>query len=151
MKKPIRLLTYLMILTLFLVACGGTETEPAAEEAAEETTTEETAVEEVAEEEMEEEMAEEEMAEEITLRWRTRPDNQAEIDVYQSVSDSIEIDGVTLEYEPGGSESSSYQDVLKTEIAAGTAPDVFWIPGTDIADFTTRGLIMDMREMADAA
>ena len=65
----------------------------------------------------------------VTLRWRTRPDNQAEIDVYQQVNDSIDIPGVTLVYEPGGSESSSYQDVLKTELAAGTAPDVFWIPG----------------------
>ncbi len=90
--------------------------------------------------------------EEITLRWRTRPDNQAEIDVYSAVSADLDaaMDNVTLEYEPGGSESSSYQDVLKTEIGAGTAPDVFWIPGTDIADFATRGLIMDLKGMADA-
>ena len=90
-----------------------------------------------------------EPAETITLRWRTRPDNQAEIDVYQSVSDSINIPGVTLQYEAGGSETSSYQDVLKTELASGTAPDVFWIPGTDVADFATRGLLMDLRSMAD--
>ena len=90
--------------------------------------------------------------EEVTLRWRTRPDNQAEIDVYQAISDELDqqLDGVALVYEPGGSETSSYQDVLKTEIAAGTAPDVFWIPGTDVADFATRGLIMDLRDMADA-
>ena len=31
---------------------------------------------------------EEEAMGEATLRWRTRPDNQAEIDVYQSVSDA---------------------------------------------------------------
>ena len=88
----------------------------------------------------------------VTLRWRTRPDNQAEIDVYSSVSADLDaaMDGVTLVYEPGGSETSSYQDVLKTEIGAGTAPDVFWIPGTDIADFATRGLILDMKSMADA-
>jgi multiple sugar transport system substrate-binding protein len=88
--------------------------------------------------------------EEITLRWRTRPDNQAEIDVYQSASDTIDeqMEGVTLAYEPGGSESSSYQDVLKTEIAAGTAPDVFWIPGTDVADFATRGLILNLSDLA---
>src|SRR5688500_11020411 len=74
---------------------------------------------------------------EVTLRWRTRPDNQAEIDVYQATSDSIDAawEGVTLAYEPGGSESASYQDVLVTELEAGTAPDVFWIPGTDIARF----------------
>lgn len=98
-------------------------------------------------EEMEE--TEEVMAEEITLRWRTRPDNQEEADVYQSISDAVGIDGVTLIYEPGGSETASYQDVLKTELASGTAPDVFWIPGTDIADFATRGLLLDMRTMAD--
>jgi len=88
--------------------------------------------------------------EEIVLRWRTRPDNQEEADVYQGISDSLELEGITLEYEPGGSETASYQDVLKTELASGTAPDVFWIPGTDVADFATRGLILDMRDMADA-
>jgi ABC-type glycerol-3-phosphate transport system substrate-binding protein len=35
---------------------------------------------------------------EVTLRWRTRPDNQAEADVYQSISDEIDAawDGVSL-------------------------------------------------------
>jgi multiple sugar transport system substrate-binding protein len=91
-------------------------------------------------------------AEEITLRWRTRPDNQEEIDVYQSISADLDaaLEGVSLVYEPGGSETSSYQDVLKTEIAAGTAPDVFWIPGTDVADFATRGLILNASELAAA-
>jgi len=89
----------------------------------------------------------------VDLRWRTRPDNQAEIDLYQQISDDIDAasDEFALTYEPGGSETSSYQDVLKTEIAAGTAPDVFWIPGTDVADFAKRGLILDLREQAEAA
>lgn len=88
----------------------------------------------------------------ITLRWRTRPDNQAEIDVYSEVSSDLDaaMEGVKLVYEPGGSETSSYQDVLKTEIGAGTAPDVFWIPGTDVADFATRGLIQNLKPLADA-
>jgi multiple sugar transport system substrate-binding protein len=83
---------------------------------------------------------------------RTRPDNQAEIDVYQQISATLDaqLEGITLVYEPGGSESSSYQDVLKTEIAAGTAPDVFWIPGTDVADFATRGLLYNLADLADA-
>jgi multiple sugar transport system substrate-binding protein len=87
--------------------------------------------------------------EEVALRWRTRPDNQAEIDVYQAISDELDasLENIALTYEPGGSESSSYQDVLKTEIGAGTAPDVFWIPGTDVADFATRGLILNMADM----
>ncbi len=136
------LIALLITLGLLLVACGGQEPAPAPTTAPEQPATEATdapAVEEPAD-----------MGEPITLRWRTRPDNQAEIDVYQSVSDGIDIPGVELVYEPGGSETSSYQDVLKTELAAGTAPDVFWIPGTDIADFAKRGLILDMRDLADA-
>lgn len=89
---------------------------------------------------------------EVTLRWRTRPDNQAEIDVYSATSAAIDEawDGVTLEYEPGGSESASYQDVLVTEIEAGTAPDVFWIPGTDVARFAKAGLILNLADLAAA-
>jgi len=88
--------------------------------------------------------------EEVVLRWRTRPDNQEEIKVYQAISDelSAQLDGIRLIYEPGGSETASYQDVLKTELGAGTAPDLFWIPGTDIADFVKRNLLLDMRQYA---
>ncbi len=136
-------------LALVLVGCGGQvqEAAPTIAAAVEEVApTAEAMVEEVVEEAMGDEAMGDEM---INLRWRTRPDNQAEIDVYQSVSDSIDIPGVELTYEPGGSETSSYQDVLKTELAAGTAPDVFWIPGTDIADFVQRDLLLNMRDLAD--
>ncbi len=141
-KRFWMLVVVLLSLGLILAACGGDE-EPTA------VPTEEPA-EEPAEEPEVEEPAEEEM-EEVTIRWRTRPDNQEEIDVYQSISDDLMagMDGVTLVYEPGGSETASYQDVLKTELASGTAPDVFWIPGTDVADFATRDLLLDMRELAD--
>ncbi len=86
----------------------------------------------------------------VDIRWRTRPDNQEEIDVYSKISSELdaELDGIKLTYEPGGTESSNYQDQLRTEVAAGTAPDVFWLPGTDIADFATRGLILNMADMA---
>jgi multiple sugar transport system substrate-binding protein len=88
----------------------------------------------------------------IELRWRTRPDNQAEIDVYTAASESIDAswDGVTLSYEPGGSETAGYQDTLIAEIEAGTAPDVFWIPGTDVARFAKAGLILNLNELATA-
>ena len=64
------------------------------------------------------------------LVWRTRPDNDAEANLYKSISDLLqpEFKDFTLEYSKGGSEGSPYQDQLKTEIAGGTAPDVFWIP-----------------------
>lgn len=88
----------------------------------------------------------------VELRWRTRPDNQAEIDVYTAASEAIDAawDGVTLTYEPGGSESASYQDVLIAEIEAGTAPDVFWIPGTDVARFAKAGLILNLSDLSSA-
>jgi multiple sugar transport system substrate-binding protein len=88
----------------------------------------------------------------ITLRWRTRPDNQAEADVYAAAGASIDEawDGVMLEYEPGGSETASYQDVLIVEIEAGTAPDVFWIPGTDVARFAKAGLILNLADLSAA-
>lgn len=91
-------------------------------------------------------------AQDIELRWRTRPDNQAEIDVYKSISDSIDAawDGVSLTYEPGGTEGSGYQDVLLTELSAGQAPDVFWIPGADLATFASRGVILNLAEIAGA-
>jgi multiple sugar transport system substrate-binding protein len=89
-------------------------------------------------------------AKSVELRWRTRPDNQAEIDVYNGISKTVDgkLANITLKYEAGTSEGSPYQDKLRTEIAAGTAPDVFWIPGTDIADFAKKGLILDVRSYA---
>jgi multiple sugar transport system substrate-binding protein len=89
-------------------------------------------------------------AEPVELTWMTRPDNQAEADVYAGISDEITAQniGLNLTYKAGNSEGSSYQDKLKTDIAAGTAPDVFWIPGTDIADFAKAGLILNMRDEA---
>ena len=136
----------LLSLSLIFSACGGDTTEEPVETDTDTETTESV-------ESVDVEDVEETEMEEVTLRWRTRPDNQEEADVYQSISDQLaaDMDGVSLEYEPGGSETASYQDVLKTELASGTAPDVFWIPGTDVADFATRGLLLDMREMADGS
>jgi multiple sugar transport system substrate-binding protein len=142
-----RWLALLAAFTMLATACGdgAEDTDPGTDAEDVEAPAEET--------EAPEEAAGDSDADSVNLRWRTRPDNQAEIDVYQGVSDSIDAawDGATLEYEPGGTETAAYQDVLRTEIAGGTAPDVFWIPGTDIADFASRGLIMDLRELAEAS
>ncbi len=131
----------LVIASFVLAACGGgaaTEA-PAAEE------TEAPVV-----EATEAPATEAPAAGDVEIRWRTRPDNQEEIDVYSQISTDLdtELDGITLTYEPGGSEGANYQDQLKAEIAAGTAPDVFWIPGTDVADFATRGLILNASDLA---
>lgn len=129
---------------LILSACTSTTSSESETPAAEDTAAESPA----------EEMAEEEVVEEVvSLRWRTRPDNQAESDLYAGISDQIEAMGLGLDltYEPGNSEGSPYQDKLKTELAAGTAPDVFWIPGTDIADFAKAGLILNAADVAAAS
>ncbi len=88
----------------------------------------------------------------VTLTWRTRPDNQAEIDVYTALSQSIDEawDGVALEYQAGGTETAGYQDTLLAELAAGTAPDVFWIPGADLANFASRGVLLNLNDLAAA-
>jgi multiple sugar transport system substrate-binding protein len=85
----------------------------------------------------------------VELRWRTRPDNAAEADLYKGISDTIQADwaDVTLKYEPGGTEGAGYQDTLISEIEAGTAPDVFWIPGTDVARFAQAGLILNLADI----
>ena len=86
----------------------------------------------------------------VDLTWRTRPDNQAEADVYASISKEIAAknNGLNPTYQAGNSEGSPYQDKLKTELAAGTAPDVFWIPGSDIADFAKAGLLLNFADKA---
>lgn len=154
MQRRFAWLSLLAILSLALAACGGTPAaQPTSAPAAEATTAPApTAAPTTAPAPTAAPTTAPVAGEGITLRWRTRPDNQAEIDVYQTISNDLdaELDTITLVYEPGGSETASYQDVLKTELAAGTAPDVFWIPGTDIADFATRGLILNLRELADA-
>lgn len=88
----------------------------------------------------------------VTITFRTRPDNDAEAAVYEQVAAKVSemLGDVTVEYQKGGSETSSYQDQLKTEAAAGTAPDVFWLPGTDTAEFATKGITLDLRALADA-
>jgi multiple sugar transport system substrate-binding protein len=135
LKRMNWLLSLILIAAFALSACASTPTEAPAV---------------ATEEAPDAEIVTEEPAQGVTLRWRTRPDNQEEADVYQSISDNLDLPGISLVYEPGGSETSSYQDVLKTELASGTAPDVFWIPGTDVADFATRGLLYDLRSLADS-
>lgn len=140
----LKIMGLLVIASFLLAACAPAATEAPAEEPA--------ATEEAAPAATEEVAATEEPAAEVGLRWRTRPDNQEEIDVYSQISTDLDasLEGITLTYEPGGSEGANYQDQLRAEIAAGTAPDVFWIPGTDVADFATRGLILNAADLAAA-
>ncbi len=90
-------------------------------------------------------------AEVVTIRWRTRPDNQAEQDVYQKISDDLSAklaaQGIKLQYDPAP--VTGYEDKLKAEFSAGNAPDIVWIPGASTADYAQLGVIMDLKPMAD--
>jgi multiple sugar transport system substrate-binding protein len=148
MKKNVlfKAFSLLVILSFALAACGAPAPVATEAPAAEEPAAEAPAVEAPAATEAPA------AAEEVAIRWRTRPDNQEEIDVYSKISEELdgELEGITLTYEPGGTEGANYQDQLRSEVAAGTAPDVFWIPGTDVADFATRGLILNINDLATA-
>jgi multiple sugar transport system substrate-binding protein len=140
-------------IALIVSACGGDDDDDAAE-TTDDGSTEESAAEpsdDATEEPADEPAADAPADGEVTIRWRTRPDNDAEAEVYGQISDSIDAengDAVSLTYEPGTTDGANYQDQLVTEIANGTAPDVFWIPGTDIARFQGEGLILDLAPLA---
>ena len=140
-----KLAAAVVAISMVVAACGGDDDDAGSEPA------DEPAAEEPAEEPAAEEPAEEPAGDEVNIRWRTRPDNDAEAEVYASISDSIDAengDAVSLTYEPGTTDGANYQDQLVTEIANGTAPDVFWIPGTDIARFQSADLILDLGQLA---
>lgn len=89
---------------------------------------------------------------EMVLRWRSDPYNQAEMDLYQSINDMLEQEmaGVRLLYEPADKRHYGYHDLLKREIAISEGPDVFWLADADLANFAMRGMILDLRPLADA-
>lgn len=134
-KRSWTRLSLLVVLSLVLAACGAQAQTPAP-----------------ASPPPAEAPAEPAAAEEVALRWRTRPDNQEEANVYAQISQELDaqLPGIKLTYEPGGTEGANYQEQLRAEVAAGTAPDVFWIPGTDVADFAMRGLILNIAPLAAA-
>jgi multiple sugar transport system substrate-binding protein len=140
MKKNLFALLALVLILSIVVACAPTAapaqpTEvPAAEQPAAETP------------------AAEAPKEMVTIRWRTRPDNQAEQDVYQKISDDLSAQladqGITLQYDPAP--VTGYLDKLTTEFSACNAPDIVWIPGASVADYAKPGAIMDLMPMAQA-
>ncbi len=152
MKK--RLLLLFLVFSLVAVACGSDsegEDTTAATEAPQET--EGTTAATTATTQGTTQATEPPAEGDVALRWMTRPDNPEEAAVYGTISDqlSASLDGISLTYEPGSNEGAGYQQTLLTNLSAGTAPDVFWIPGTDVADFASRGVILDLRQYADAA
>jgi len=88
-----------------------------------------------------------------TIRWRTRPSDAAEQAVYQelanSASQALAGQGITVQYDPSPNDGT-YFTKLKTELASGNAPDVFWIGAVELADFVNTGKILDIKPLIDA-
>lgn len=137
-KKWLRLLAAILALGLLAAACGSDDSDDSSSDDGENSS---------------DSGGDTASGDDAAIEWMTRPDNPEEAAVYGSISDQLdgELEGVTLTYTPGSNEGSGYQQTLLTNLSAGTAPDVFWIPGTDIADFASRGVILDLRQYADAS
>ncbi len=77
----------------------------------------------------------------MTLAWWGNPtrntNTQAEIDAYMKAHPDVKISG-----QPG--EFNSYWDKLATQTAGGTAPDIIQMDMNYIADYGTRGALLDL-------
>lgn len=87
----------------------------------------------------------------VTIRWRTRPGDAAEQKVYEElnalVNQQLSSKGIQATYDPASNQG--YFEKLKTELAAGNAPDIFWIGGVELADFVATGQVLDLKPMID--
>ncbi|HEY0603644.1 MAG TPA: sugar ABC transporter substrate-binding protein [Herpetosiphonaceae bacterium] len=87
-----------------------------------------------------------------TIRWRTQPGSTGEQAAYQALADDVTqaltSQKIQVIYEPDLSED--YVEKLKNELAAGTAPDVFWIGGVWLADIVATGQVLDLKPYVDA-
>lgn len=88
----------------------------------------------------------------VTIRWRTRPGDAAEQKVYEElnalVNEQLKDKGISATYDPAPNQG--YFEKLKTELAAGNAPDIFWIGGVELADFVATGQILDLQPLVAA-
>lgn len=153
MKRKWFTILILMLLGAFLVACGGGEGEPTAEQpAAEEPDAEEPDAEEPEAEEPAEQAGTDcfmEVEEGATISFSGWGD-ETEQQVYR---DSIErfnevCPAVTVNYEPIPAE---FQTKLKAAMAGGTAPDVFYVDDQLMTAFAPSGQLLPLDDlMAEA-
>jgi multiple sugar transport system substrate-binding protein len=87
----------------------------------------------------------------VTIRWRTRPSDAAEQQVYEElntlINEQLAAQGIQASYDPGVNQG--YFEKLKTELASGNAPDIFWIGAVELADFVNTGEILDLKPYID--
>ena len=88
----------------------------------------------------------------VTIRWRTRPSDAAEQKVYEeingTINEQLKAKNITATYDPGVNDAQ-YFTKIQTELAAGNAPDIFWIGGANLADFVNTGQILDLKPLID--
>jgi multiple sugar transport system substrate-binding protein len=84
----------------------------------------------------------------VTLTWRPNPYVAGE-DFYQALSDQLDAQSANfnLVYQPE-TDADIYTMKLTTEIAAGVGPDVFWLPGNELAEFIEWDSLLDLRPYA---
>lgn len=135
-KKWISLLSLTLILSLLLVACGGTAEEPEADDQAAESDTSET--EDSAEETTDEDM-EEAAGDVIELQLMGWASSEAEntrlqevVDTFNEMNENI---NVNLNLVP------DYDTKLQTSLAGGSPPDVFYVDSFKLPDLVAAGAI----------
>jgi multiple sugar transport system substrate-binding protein len=83
-------------------------------------------------------------ATELALAWWGNPtrnkNTQAEIDAFMKANPNLKISG-----QPG--EFNSYWDKLATQTAGGTAPDIIQMDMAYIAEYGTRGALLDLKDV----
>ncbi len=89
---------------------------------------------------------------ETTIRWRTRPGDAGEQKVYEEinalVNTKLAAKNIKAVYEPGVNQG--YFEKIQTELAGGSAPDIFWVGGANTADFVATGKIADIKPFIDS-
>ncbi|MBX0327465.1 sugar ABC transporter substrate-binding protein [Oscillochloris sp. ZM17-4] len=135
-KRSLTIFSLLMIIATMLAACGASTTPQggAAAPAAPAATTAPAA------------------PAAATVRWRTRPGDAAEQKVYEELNtlanDQLKDKGISVTYDPAPN-NGDYFTKIQTELAAGNAPDIFWIGGANLADFVNTGQILDLKPLMD--
>lgn len=88
----------------------------------------------------------------VTIRWRTRPADAGEQKVYEELNqlanDKLAGKNIKASYDPGINDAN-YFTKIQTELAAGNAPDIFWIGGANLADFVNTGQVLDLKPLID--
>lgn len=139
-KRMLRGISTLAVLAIILAACG-VSTAPQGE-------TGETPPGDATTDEQQDQAA---SGEATTIRWRTRPADAAEQDVYEELNnlanEALADQNITVQYDPGVNQG--YFEKLKTELASGTAPDIFWVGAVELADFVASGQILDIKPYID--